>query len=102
VKASGATTNGPVSRRNFEIKLKTDGSKTTYTLYIGGYKSVAKITIRDRAGNVETFTFGNLGTNFYRQIVIECEAGEASELNINYSLLSGDNITFSAVTASNK
>lgn len=99
---SGASTNGPVSRRNFEIKLATDGSKLTYTLYIGGYKSVAKITVRDRAGNVETFTFGNLGTNFYRQIVIECEAGEASELDINYSLLSGDNITFSAVTVANK
>lgn len=98
--SSGSTTNGPVSRRNFDIKLATDGSKTTYTLYIGGYKSVAKISIRDRAGNVQTFTFGNLGTNFYRQIVIDCAAGEASELDITYTLLSGDNITFSAVTAS--
>lgn len=96
----GSSTRGPVSGRNFQTVLKTDGTKMTYTIYLGGYKSVAKITVRDRAGNVETLSFGNLNSNFYRQIVIECEAGEASELHINYSLLSGDNITFSAITAS--
>ena len=99
---SGSSTNGPVSGRNFDVVLKTDGSKVTYTIYLGGYKSVSKITVRDRAGNVETLTFGNLTTNYYRQIVIECEAGEASELFVNYSLLSGDNMTFSAITASAK
>ena len=97
---SGSSTNGPVSGRNFDVVLKTDGSKVTYTIYLGGYKSVSKITVRDRAGNVETLTFGNLTTNYYRQIVIECEAGEAGELYVNYSLLSGDNMTFSAITAS--
>jgi len=97
-RASGSSTNGPVSQRNFDIVLKTDGTKKTYTLYIGGYKGVAKISVRDRAGNVETLTFGNLTTNFYRTITIECDAGDASELYVNYSLLCGDNITFSAVT----
>lgn len=99
---SGSTTSGPVSKRNFSATLKTDGSAMTYTIYLGGYKSVAKITVRDRAGNVKTLTFGNLGTNYYRAITITCEAGEASELSIHYSLLSGDNITFSAITASSK
>ncbi len=97
---SGSSTRGPVSGRNFDVELTTDGSKVTYTIYLGGYKSVAKITVRDRAGNVETLTFGNLATNFYRKITIECEAGEASTLYVNYSLLCGDNITFSAVTVS--
>ncbi len=95
---SGTSTNGPVSQRNFDIVLKTDGKKSTYNIYLGGYKGVAKITVRDRAGNVETLTFGNLTTNFYRMITIETAAGDASELYINYSLLCGDNITFSAVT----
>ncbi len=74
----------------------------TYTIYLGGYRSVAKITVRDRAGNVETLTFGNIASNYYRAITITCEAGEASELSVEYSLLSGDNITFSAITASSK
>ncbi len=102
VKNSGSSTNGPVSRRNFKIVLKTDGTKLKYTLYIGGYKSISKITVRDRAGNAKTYTFGNMNTNYYRMITIECESELASEISINYSILCGDNITFSAVTLSKK
>ena len=100
VKTSGSSTNGPVSNRNFKITLKTEGDKAVYTIYLGGYQSLAKISIRDRSGHVETYTFGNMSTNFYRKITIECSSDEASELFINYSLLCGNNITFSAVTVS--
>ena len=98
----GRSTNGIVSKRNFHLTLKTEAGagKTFYTLYVGGWKSVAKITVRDRAGNVKTLTFGDLTSNYYRQIIIECDSDKASELYINYSVLCGENITFSSATVS--
>lgn len=98
---SGSATTGCVSSRNFRITLGTTGEKTSYTLYIGGWKSLAKITVRDRSGNVRTLSFGDLNSNYYRKVTIECEDGEASELYINYSILCGENITFTAVQAAN-
>jgi len=99
-KASGSSTNGPVSNRNFKITLKTVEGKMYYTLYIGGWKGLAKITVRDRAGSVQTLSFGDINTNYYRMVTIECESESASELYVNYSILCGENITFSAVMAS--
>ncbi len=96
----GSSTNGPVSNHTFELALKVDENTTHYEIYLGGYKSVAKFTIRDRAGNVKTYTFGDMNTNYYRKIVIDVTAEEASEIYICYSMLCGDNITFSAVAAS--
>ena len=100
VKESGSSTNGPVSNRNFKITLKTVEGKMRYTIWLGGWKGMAKITVRDRAGNVQTLSFGDITTNFYRKVTIECDSATASELYINYSILCGENITFSAVQAS--
>lgn len=96
----GSSTNGPVSNHTFELALKVDKDKTHYEIYLGGYQSVAKFTVRDRAGNVKTYTFGDMGTNYYRKVVIDVTAEEASEIYICYSMLCGNNITFSAVAAS--
>ncbi len=96
----GSTTNGTVSNHTFELALKVGPDKTHYEIFLGGYRSVAKFTIRDRAGNVKTYTFGNLDSNYYRKVVIDVTAEEASEIYICYSMLCGDNITFSAVAAS--
>ena len=100
VRASGSSTNGPVSKRNFHITLQTVEGKMVYTLYIGGWKGLAKITVRDRAGNAQTLSFGDINTNYYRKVTIECDSATASELYINYSMLCGENCTFSAVQAS--
>ncbi|MBQ8288436.1 MAG: DUF5110 domain-containing protein [Clostridia bacterium] len=100
IRKVGSSTNGPVSNHTFELALKVGKEKTHYEIYLGGYKSVAKFTIRDRAGNVKTYTFGDMNTNYYRKVVIDVTAEEASEIYICYSMLCGDNITFSAVAAS--
>lgn len=97
---SGSSTRGPVSKLNFCTTLKVTSDKTHYQIYLGGYKSLAKITIRDRAGNARTCTFGDMNTNYYRMIEIDCKSAADTELYVSYSLLCGDNITFSAVTAS--
>ncbi|MBO5779071.1 MAG: DUF5110 domain-containing protein [Clostridia bacterium] len=96
----GSSTNGPVSNHTFELALKVGPDKTHYEIYLGGYQSVAKFTIRDRAGNVKTYTFGDLNTNYYRKVVIDVTAETESEIYIVYSMLCGNNITFSAVAAS--
>ena len=102
VRGSGRTTNGVASRRNFLVTLKTVEGKTVYTLYIGGWKSMAKLTVRDRAGNVRTVTLGDMRSNYYRKVTIECDSAAASELYIDYAILCGENITFTAVQASEK
>ncbi len=96
----GSSTNGIVSKHTFDLSLQVGKDKTHYEIYLGGFKSVAKLTIRDRAGNVKTYTFGDMNTNYYRKVVIDVTAEAASEIYISYALLCGDNITFSAVSAS--
>ncbi len=97
---TGSSTRGPVSKIDFRTTLKVTSDKTHYQIYLGGYKSLAKITIRDRAGNVQTYTFGDMSSNYYRMIEIDCSSEKDTELWITYSILCGDNITFSAITAS--
>ncbi len=96
----GSSTNGIVSNHSFDLALQVSPTKTHYEIYLGGYRSVAKLTVRDRAGNVKTYTFGDLNSNFYRKVVIDVTAETASEIYISYTLLCGDNITFSGVAAS--
>ncbi|MGM9679872.1 MAG: TIM-barrel domain-containing protein [Eubacteriales bacterium] len=100
IRSVGSSTKGPVSRIDFTTVLKVTPDRTHYQIYLGGFKSLAQITVRDRAGNVRTYTFGDMSTNFYRMIEIDCSSESDTELWITYSLLCGDNITFSAITAS--
>lgn len=102
VKKSGTSTNGTVSRRNFSIDLKTGAETTYYTLYVGGWKGTAKLTVRDNAGNVQTVSFGNLTSNYYRAVTIACSSETASEIHVEYSIQCGENITLAAITASRK
>ena len=73
------------SQKDFSLELKTTGEKAYYVLFVGGNQCTAKITVRDRAGNVRTEMFGNIEGRFLRRIVIECEEGEASTLYVTYS-----------------
>ncbi len=96
---SGTSTNGPVSHRNFSLTLKTTEGKNTFSIYVGGFQSAARFTVRDKSGNVETVDFGDMNTNFYRKVTIECSSESPSEIYISYTQTSGNNITFSAVSA---
>ena len=94
-KESGETTCGVVSNRAIRTVLKADGNGT-FRLYLGGYQSVAQLTVRDRAGNVKTVTFGDMTGSYYRAITLETAGGG---LEITYSLLCGSNITAAAIVA---
>lgn len=98
--AAGSTNSGIVSAHSFRFTLEVGSDTTHYQLYLGGYQSLAKLTIRDRAGNIQTYTLGDTSSNYYRMIEIDCSSKEATQLIITYSLICGDNITLCAITAS--
>ena len=92
--ASGESRCGTACSRIMRVTLQADGNDT-FRLYLGGYRSLAQLTVRDRAGNVKTVSFGDKDGSFYR--VITVGAAGHSELEVTYTLLYGDNITAAAV-----
>ena len=44
----------------FRFSVKTTGAKEKVVLYLGGSKTLAKLTVRDRAGNARTVNLGGL------------------------------------------
>lgn len=89
---AGESNCGIVSNRSFTTEFTSRG---VYKLYLGGYKSLGKLTVRDRAGNVKTVTFGDMNNSFCREITVETDGG--SELEVTYSILCGENITAAAI-----
>ena len=89
-----STTCGLVAGRAIGTTVRLKGSDTV-TLRLGGHKSLAQLTVRDRAGHVRTVTFGDKTGNYYREVVIQAR-GDA-ELSLTYTLLSGVNITAAAI-----
>lgn len=89
-KANGDTTCGLVGYHEMTTTLKNSG-ENKYKLYLGGHKSVATLTVKDSAGNVQTLSFGNMDGNYYREVTIEANGN--SDLEVTYSLSCGVNIT---------
>ena len=73
-----------------KFKIKTTGAKEKIVLYLGGAQTIAKLTVRDRAGNAKTIRFGGRDrVKFVYEVTIECAAGEASELSFVYQAQCG-------------
>ncbi len=89
----GSTTNGIVGYHEMNTTV-TAAKGSEIKLYLGGYNSIATLTVRDRSGKAETFTFGNMDGNYYKEIVITAQS--AGELDVTYSLSCGQNITAAA------
>ncbi len=90
----GETACGVAAKQALRTVLKGEG---TFTLYLGGYQSVAQLTVRDRAGNVKTVSFGDMEESYYRAVTITTDGN--SELEVTYSLRCGNNITAAAIVA---
>lgn len=93
---TGSTTCGLVSNRSFTASLHTSG-KETFRLYVGGFRSAASLTVRDRSGSVQTVSFGDLGGNYYREVTVDASGN--ADLEVTYRLLCGSNITLAACVA---
>lgn len=73
------------------FNVQTTGAKEKIVLYLGGSKTIAKLTVRDRAGNVKTVKLGSRDyERFAYEVVIECEAGEAGTLYFEYQAQCGE------------
>lgn len=89
---------GPVSNSNFTLTAKAGPQERSLTLYMGGWKSMASLKVRDNtSGKVDVLNFGNLDSNYYRKVVINYSAEQEGDLYIQYVKTDGTgNITFSA------
>ena len=84
---ASAVTTALVSQKNFSVKFKTDATKRYYVINLGGENCIAKLTVRDRAGNVKTIKFGDLNGTFTYRAVIEAQAETATEIEATYAVL---------------
>lgn len=91
----GSTTCGLVAYRRFSSVLSPTDGAHRYRLYLGGYCSLASLTLRDESGFAKTVTFGDTDTNYYR--VVDIETAGSGRIFLDYSLLSGNNITVAAI-----
>lgn len=84
--ATGGSSLGLTSMRHLsgKIKVKTDVNK--YVIVVGGEKCLAKITVRDRAGNVKTEYFGSMTGTFGHAITIETDGAADGELYVDYAV----------------
>ncbi len=80
--------NGLASEKSLDLTIDTVAGKAVYVLHLSGYMCTAKATVRDRAGNVRTVTFGDLKGKFAKRIIIECDGAESSTLYVTYSVVS--------------
>ncbi len=83
----GVTAMGGISsQKDFAMEIATADTPAFYVFYVGGNKCTVKFTVRDRAGNVQTVTFGNIEDSFMQRVVIECTQPVESSLYITYSV----------------
>ncbi len=82
-----AVTTGLVSQKDFALTFKTDSQKRYYVINLGGENCIAKLTVKDRAGNAKTIEFGNLNGSFGYRAVIEAKSEKATEITATYSVL---------------
>ena len=83
---------GIASQKDFFMTIEANGKAKYYVLYVGGKECTAKLTVRDRAGNVQTEFFGDIDGSFLRRIVIECE--EEGTLYVTYSVVGSESVGF--------
>ncbi len=91
----GSTTCGLVAYRHFSSVLSPTDGAHRYRLYLGGYCSLASLTLRDESGFAKTVTFGDTDTNYNG--VVDIETAGSGRIFLDYSLLSGNNITVAAI-----
>ncbi len=83
----GEVNGGLVSQRSFELTFKVDSTERYYVLNLGGEQCIAKLTVRDRAGNAQTVNFGNLYGKFANRVILKASSENETEIQVVYSVL---------------
>ncbi|WP_050698534.1 TIM-barrel domain-containing protein [Anaeromassilibacillus senegalensis] len=95
------TRNGSVifdTDASFEFNVKATEEEKQLILFIGGWKSNAKLEIFDKSADtvIDTYTFGDESKSYYRKVTIDMTSETGTELVVRYTKTSGSNITFAA------
>lgn len=84
-KLSNTVSGGTRNAIGYDFTISTTGGKESIVLYLGGNNTLAKLTVRDRAGNVKTVLLGERDrADFIQKVVIEVDGG-ASTLSLDYA-----------------
>ncbi len=78
------------SQKDFSFEINVDTSAKYYVLYLGGYQSTAKVTVRDTAGNVKTINFGDIYGSYTKRVVIETTGNAEGKLYVTYSMVASE------------
>lgn len=84
--AGGGSSLALTSMRHLSGKIKVKSGVDKYVIVVGGEKCLAKITVRDRAGNVRTEYFGSMTASFDKAITIETDGATDGELYVDYAV----------------
>ena len=76
-------TRGEIEFRHVYFKYKEEAAE--YVLILGGNLSTAKVTVRDRAGNVQTVMFGDIDGEWTQKVVISCPESAEGTLQVTFS-----------------
>ena len=68
-----------------KFEIDTVGEAAEYVLILGGNLSTAKVTVRDRAGNVQTVMFGDIDGEWTQKVVISCPESAEGTLQVTFS-----------------
>ena len=101
IEAVDATRNGSVifeTGAGFEFHVKATEQTKQLTLFIGGWKSQAKLEIFDQSADtkIDTYTFGDPNKSYYRKVTIDMTSATGTDLVVRYTKTSGSNVTFAA------
>ena len=78
------------SQKDFSFEINTEKDANYYVLYLGGYQSTAKVTVRDSAGNVQTVNFGNIDGGYAKRVIIETKDNTEGKLYVTYSMVASE------------
>lgn len=79
-----------VSQKDFSFVITTNSDANYYVLYLGGYKSTAKVSVRDTSGNVKTINFGNIYGSYFQRVVINTTTDVEGDLYVTYSMVASE------------
>lgn len=86
MKTTNSVTGGTKNGIGYRFGVATTGQKQQIVLYLGGGNTLAKLTVKDRAGNTRTLYLGGYEEkSFVQKVVIEVGPGTASRLQLTYS-----------------
>lgn len=86
MKTTNSVTGGTKNGIGYRFGVATTGQKQQIVLYLGGGNTLAKLTVKDRAGNTRTLYLGGYEEkSFVQKVVIEVDPGTANRLQLTYS-----------------